>query len=116
MASRISLLRKVPANPVVFFYESDNDPMPLVQVMKLQHEKDNPGFLGINLNYVKPEHKELIMNYYKSLVLLAGETINLDHFRSPEIEKLTNGALRSYNYSKIKEFVYRGNRQDHNRK
>ncbi len=115
MASRIIPLRKIPIHPVVFFYHSDNDPMPIVQVMTLQHDKAKPGFLGVNLNYIDPKDKELVVNYYRNVMALAGDTDNLDQFRNLEIERMTNCSLRSYNYCKIKEFIYRGAKQDHNR-
>jgi hypothetical protein len=98
-------LRKIPKNPVVFSYNSDNDSTPIVLVLKLLHEEENPGFLGINLSYVDPINRRKVIETYQMYndAEVAGEMLM----------HLTSKAIRRYNYSKIAFFMYRGNKQDH---
>lgn len=103
----ITKLRKIPSNPVVFSYNSNNDSLPTVIVLSLLHDEENPGIGGINLNYVAPENRRKVLETFymhKEDTAMAYE--NVKH--------LVQGAYRRYNYDKIAFFIYRGNVQDHN--
>lgn len=103
----ITKLRKIPSNPVVFSYNSNNDSLPTVLVLALLHDEDNPGFAGININYVAPENRgRVIETFYMH---------NGDYQAAYEnVKHLVQGAYRRYNYDKVAFFIYRGNVQDHN--
>jgi len=103
-------LRKIPLNPVVFNYYSKNDPIPTVMVTKLIHDELNPGFLGVNLNYIPVQDKAFVLETIKMLTMMK----TLDNM-SDEFKNMISTAIRRYNYCNIDSFIYRGNKQDHNR-
>lgn len=106
-------LRFVPNNPVLFSYNSNNDSLPTVLVLQLLHSEDNPGFLGINLNYVDPSKRAYLLRTVK-VERQTSELYGLDDYKlSTYLIGLTKGALRRYNYNKISEFLYRGAKQNH---
>jgi hypothetical protein len=102
----VTHLRKIPTNPVVFTYNSNNDSTPVILVTSLLHGEDNPGFIGVNLSYVDPlDRKRVLTTYYLNE--------NKEEFWN-NVKHLCAQATRRYNYNKIGFFIYRGNIQDHN--
>lgn len=106
-------LRKLPFNPVMFYYEG-NDTIPVVLVLKLLHDELNPGFMGINLNYLPPDTKLKLLNEYKLNFDLYHHLYSGEIIISQTILALSSHCLRRYNYNKIDQFLYRGALQNHN--
>ena len=106
-------LRFVPNNPVLFSYNSKNDSLPNVIVLNLLHEEDNPGFFGINLNYVEPDKKEYLLRTIQ-IERNTNLMYNMGEYKlAPHLQALCKGALRRYNYDMIGKFFYRGAKQNH---
>ena len=86
------MITKIPVNPISFKYIGGNDPTPKVLILKLMNDEINPGFLGLNLNYIDNQ-LETIERFREHLYDGTLEK----HWCNDEEMK----ALRRYNYKKI---------------
>lgn len=106
-------LRFIPNSPVLFSYSGSTDSMPVVLILQLLHTETNPGFLGINLNYVDLKYKDyLVKTVAKERAVSAAYGLK-EYTLSFHLQNLCKGALRRYNYDKISNFYYRGAKQNH---
>jgi hypothetical protein len=102
---QVTQFKFIPYFPVQFSYNNANDSLPNVIVLKLLHDEDNPGFLGVNLNLLNPlDRNYFLQNYQRQR--LASKTVPFE--LTGGLLNLAQGNLRRYNYDKIGEFIYRG--------